>query len=115
MTRDTSVPGTTVSSTTSDVTGTVVSMGKKNPIVAANFKRLRARAGVSHRAIWEELRCSPQAVEAWAKGTRVPNGPNLAALCRVFRCSPEELLDAPPVDGRRHEPRPKKKIAKHPA
>lgn len=67
-------------------------MGKKDPVFAANFKRLHARSGLTHEQIADEVGVKSGTVASWSKGVRVANGPNLAALCRVLKCTPDDLM-----------------------
>ena len=109
---ESTVPGTPVSRTeirdAATSTGTVVPMGKRYTVFSDNFKRLHLRSGKTHRQIAEEVGVSTQAVESWSKGVRRASGPNLAALCRVLRCTPDDLMK-PSHNGRsRRKTRPPK-------
>lgn len=55
--------------------------------------RLRNRAGLTQRQVADALGKTDQTVSNWENGVRVPRltPPETLALCRVLRCSLEEL------------------------
>lgn len=53
----------------------------------------RRRRGLTIKSVAEKLNVHPNAVSRWENGTAEPTAGNLIALCDLYECSPEYLLD----------------------
>ena len=53
----------------------------------------RARNGLSLQQVADELGVHVNAVSRWETGKTEPTSSNLIALCKLYDCSPEYLLD----------------------
>ena len=58
-----------------------------------NMRAERARSGLTVRQVAESVGVHPNAVSRWESGDAEPTSSNLVALCRLYDCSPEYLLD----------------------
>ena len=53
----------------------------------------RRRRGLTIKTLAEMLKVHPNAVSRWENGKAEPTAGNLIALCELYECSPEYLLD----------------------
>ena len=58
-----------------------------------NMKAERARKGLSLHGVAARIGVHPNAVSRWESGKTEPTATNLVALCRLYGCSPEYLLE----------------------
>ena len=59
----------------------------------SNMKAERARLGLSANAVAEKLGVHTNALLRWEQGKSEPLGSHLIALARLYKCSPDYLLD----------------------
>ena len=58
-----------------------------------NMRAERARSGMTLQEVAEAINVHPNAVHRWEKGKTEPTASNLIALCKIYECTPEYLLD----------------------
>ena len=58
-----------------------------------NMKAERARMGMTTQQVAEALDVHPNAISRWENGDSEPKVSNLLALCALYGCTPEYLLD----------------------
>ena len=58
-----------------------------------NMRAERARLGLTIKNVAEKLGVHPNAVSRWESDETDPAANNLIALCNLYGCSPEYLLD----------------------
>ncbi|MBR4687067.1 MAG: helix-turn-helix transcriptional regulator [Bacteroidales bacterium] len=66
-----------------------------------NMRIERMRHGYTIKQVADKLDVHPNAVSRWEFGTNNPTVNNLIALCNLYECTPEYLLDM--TDDRRAE------------
>ena len=59
---------------------------------ADNLKEFRIKLNKSQRDIASELDITQQGYCRWENGSSFPNEEKLIKLCRVLRCTPNDLL-----------------------
>lgn len=59
----------------------------------SNMRKERLERGQSIQEIAELIDVHPNAVSRWETGKTEPTSSNLLALCKLYDCSPEYLLD----------------------
>lgn len=58
-----------------------------------NMRAERARSGMTLQEVAEAINVHPNAVHRWERGRTEPTASNLIALCSIYKCTPEYLLD----------------------
>ena len=58
-----------------------------------NMRKTRLELGLSIQQVASEIDVHPNAISRWETGKAEPTSSNLIALCRLYDCSPEYLLD----------------------
>ena len=58
-----------------------------------NMRAERARNNLTLKQVADELNVHPNAISRWEKGEAEPRASSLIALCKLYGCSPEYLLD----------------------
>ena len=58
-----------------------------------NMRKERLERGLSIQEVANTLEVHPNAVGRWESGKTEPTSSNLIALCKLYDCSPEYLLD----------------------
>lgn len=58
-----------------------------------NMHMERVKNGYTIKQVGELIKVHPNAVSRWESGDAEPNASNLLALCNLYGCSPEYLLD----------------------
>ena len=58
-----------------------------------NMRAERARNNLTIKQVANELNVHPNAVSQWENGKAEPRASSLIALCKLYDCSPEYLLD----------------------
>ena len=62
-------------------------------ILADKIINLRKKAGWSQDELASKLNVTRQSVSKWENGSSDPNTSNLIALAKLYKISPEELLE----------------------
>lgn len=57
-----------------------------------NLETLRIKAGWSKTFVAKRVHVTRQTVANWESGVSVPTGKNLAALCKLYGVTAEELI-----------------------
>lgn len=58
-----------------------------------NMRAERVRNGLTIEQVSERIDVHPNAISRWENGKAEPSASNLIALCNLYECSPEYLLD----------------------
>ncbi len=58
-----------------------------------NMRRERLERGYSIQEVASSINVHPNAVSRWETGKAEPTSSNLLALCKLYECTPEYLLD----------------------
>ena len=58
-----------------------------------NMRAERARKGLTIEQVGKAIDVHPNAVSRWENGDSAPTAGNLIALCGLYGCTPEYLLD----------------------
>ena len=58
-----------------------------------NMRAERARKGLTIEQVGKAIGVHPNAISRWENGESFPTASNLIALCNLYECSPEYLLD----------------------
>lgn len=58
-----------------------------------NMRRERLEHDLSIKEVADAINVHPNAVSRWETNQTEPTSSNLIALCRLYECSPEYLLD----------------------
>lgn len=58
-----------------------------------NMKAERSRSGLTIKQVSEMLNVHQNAVYRWERGEVEPTASNLIALCGIYGCTPEYMLD----------------------
>lgn len=58
-----------------------------------NMRKERLQRGQSIQEVADLIDVHPNAVSRWETGKTEPSSSNLIALCKLYDCSPEYLLD----------------------
>ena len=61
--------------------------------IANRFYEYRKKSGLSQEELAARLGISRQSVSKWENGSSDPNTSNLIALAKLYKISPEELLE----------------------
>lgn len=59
----------------------------------SNMRKERLERGQSIQEVAELISVHPNALSRWEMGKTEPTSSNLLALCKLYECSPEYLLD----------------------
>jgi len=55
--------------------------------------KARRKAGLTQKGLADAISCSPFSVAKWEQGTRKPTLKMIPVLCKVLKCSPNEIID----------------------
>lgn len=58
-----------------------------------NIRSERVRIGLSIDEVASKINVSPSSVQKWETQETEPNGRNIVNLARLFKCTPDYLLD----------------------
>ena len=81
--------------------------------ISERIRAARGRSGLTMRQVASECGVSAQLVFKWESGASFPNSSCLIAMCRLFDCSAEWLMDPRPLDFHSTESAPDGKHAKY--
>ena len=58
-----------------------------------NMRAERVRNNLTRQQVADTLKVSLNAVSRWETGESEPKASNMIALCQLYKCSPEYLMD----------------------
>ncbi len=65
--------------------------------MVSNYKAARNRAGMTAQEVATSIGVSITTLSSWETGKTSPTAQNLIELCRIYKCSADELLGIVPM------------------
>ncbi len=65
--------------------------------MAMTLKAARVNAGLKQREVAEKMNVSRETICKWENGKTTPNVKQAAAICKLYRCTIDDLLFLPNV------------------